>query len=47
MTLVPLLARASATRFVQGLYEGDPVAWGILVLVVIFTVAGWYFKFRG
>jgi hypothetical protein len=46
MTLAPLLARGSATRFVQGLYEGDPVAWGLLVLVLIFTAAGWFFKFR-
>ena len=46
MTLPAILARASATRFVQGLYEGEPVAWGILVLVLIFTAAGWYFKFR-
>lgn len=42
----PLFARGSAARFVQGLVEGEPVAWGLLVLVLIFTAAGWYFKFR-
>jgi hypothetical protein len=46
MTLAPLLARGNATRFVQGLYEGDLVAWGLLVLVLIFTAVGWFFKFR-
>ncbi|MEX2027417.1 MAG: hypothetical protein WEH44_08950 [Pirellulaceae bacterium] len=46
MLTAPLLARGSATRFVQGLVEGEPVAWGLLVLVLIFTAAGWYFKFR-
>ena len=46
MFIAPLLARGSASRFVQGLTEGDPVAWGLLVLVVIFTAAGWFFKFR-
>ena len=44
--LTPLIARGSATRFVQGLVEGEPVAWGLLVLVLLFTAAGWYFKFR-
>jgi hypothetical protein len=42
-----LLARANASRFVQGLAEGDPVAWGILVLVVLFTAIGGYYKLRG
>lgn len=46
MPISLLLARASATRFVQGLMNGDPVAWGILALVLIFTAVGTFFKFR-
>jgi hypothetical protein len=46
MPLAPLLARGSASRFVQGLVNGDPVAWGILVLVLIFTAVSAIYKFR-
>jgi hypothetical protein len=46
MPLAPLIARGSANRFVQGLTEGDPVAWGILVLMIIFTAVGAIYKFR-
>jgi hypothetical protein len=46
MTIIPLLARGSANRFVQGLADGDPVAWGILALVLIFSAVGAIYKFR-
>ena len=47
MVIAPLFARGGASRFVQGLTEGDPVAWGLLVLVLLFTAVGWFYKFRG
>jgi hypothetical protein len=46
MPIYPLLARGGANRLVQGLSEGDPVAWGIVALVLIFTAVGAFFKFR-
>ncbi len=46
MPLAPVFARSGASAMVQGLLEGDPVAWGILILVLIFTAVGSYFKFR-
>jgi hypothetical protein len=45
MPFAPILARGSG-RFLQGLINGDPVAWGILVLVLIFMVVGAIYKMR-
>jgi hypothetical protein len=42
-----LAARVSgASRFFQGLSEGDPVAWCILGAVVFFTAFGACQKYR-
>ncbi|HZL87279.1 MAG TPA: hypothetical protein VFB96_02795 [Pirellulaceae bacterium] len=45
MPLAPILARGGG-RFLEGLFNGDPVAWGILVLVLIFSAVGAIYKFR-
>lgn len=36
--------RVNATRFYEGLQEGDPVAWGILIVVVILTIGSFVLK---
>ena len=36
----------SAARFFDGLSSGDPVAWGILGAIVVFTAFGAYKKYR-
>jgi hypothetical protein len=38
--------QTSAGRFFEGLSEGDPVAWGILGVIVAFSAFGLYQKFR-
>jgi hypothetical protein len=45
--MLPLLAErvSNATRFVEGLTEGDPVAWVILGGIVVFSAFGLYKKF--
>jgi hypothetical protein len=37
---------SGASRFFEGLSEGDPVAWCILAAVVLFTALGAYQKYR-
>jgi hypothetical protein len=41
-----LIARGSSGRFVQGLTEGDPVAWVILGAIVVFSAFGLYKKYN-
>ena len=46
MNLLLAARRVDVNAFVEGLSNGDPVAWGILVVVVGFSLFGLYQKFR-
>ena len=41
-----LAARVDAGRFLEGLTEGDPVAWVILGAIVAFSAFGLYKKYN-
>lgn len=47
MVVHTLLAVGSASRFLDGLKNGDPVAWVILAVVAIFGVVSAVLKLRG
>lgn len=40
----PVLARRGAGRLIEGLFNGDPVAWGITGVVVVVFVGIAIFK---
>jgi hypothetical protein len=46
MNLLLAAQRVDVNKFVEGLSNGDPVAWGILIVCGGFSLFGLYRKFR-
>ncbi|MGC4007513.1 MAG: hypothetical protein QM811_32075 [Pirellulales bacterium] len=40
----PLFARRGAARLIEALFKGEPVAWSILVVVVVVMIASAIYK---
>jgi len=41
-----MLARRGLSSLINGLTEGDPVAWGALGIGILIAGVSWYFKSR-
>ena len=41
-----MLARRGLVSLINGLMEGDPVAWGALSVGILVAGISWYFKSR-
>ncbi|MFO0979189.1 MAG: hypothetical protein U0996_22455 [Planctomycetaceae bacterium] len=46
MDPITMLARRGLSSLINGLMEGDPVAWGALGIGILVAGITWYFKSR-